>query len=175
MKTTKRVLTVTVNNNSGVLNRVTGLFAKRQFNIESITVGPTENPTVSKITFIVPIDDPAKMEQLVKQLQKQIDVLKVSDITDKSIVTRELALIKVQCPPPVRSEVYSIIEPFRATVIDMGQNNITVQVTGEPNKVEAFIELLKPYGIKDISRTGVTAFVREYQKQESTHLSILQL
>lgn len=171
----KRVVTVTVNNTSGVLNRITGLFAKRQFNIESITVGPTENPAISKMTFIVSVEDQAKMEQLLKQLQKQIDVLKVSDITDKSIVTRELALIKVQCPPPVRSEVYSIIEPFRATVIDMGKNNITIQVTGEPNKVDAFIELLRPYGIKDLSRTGVTAFVREYQKADSPQLSILQL
>src|SRR5690606_16843675 len=171
----KRVVTVTVNNNPGVLNRITGLFAKRQFNIESITVGPTLNPAISKMTFIVPIDDPAKMEQLLKQLQKQIDVLKVSDITDKSIVTRELALIKVQCPPAVRSEVYSINEPFRATVIDMGKNMITVQITGEPDKVDAFMELLKPYGIKDISRTGVTAFVREHQKQDTQQLSIIQL
>jgi len=171
----KRVVTVTVNNNSGVLNRITGLFAKRQFNIESITVGPTENPLVSKMTFIVPMEDPAKMEQLLKQLQKQIDVLKVSDITDKAIVTRELALVKVLCPPSVRSEVYSIIEPFRATVIDMGKNMVTVQITGEPTKVDAFIDLLKPYGIKDISRTGVTAFVREQQKQDSPQQSILQL
>jgi acetolactate synthase-1/3 small subunit len=170
----KRVVTVTVNNNSGVLNRITGLFAKRQFNIESITVGPTGNPAVSKMTFIVPMEDPAKMEQMLKQLQKQIDVLKVSDITDKAIVTRELALIQVVCPPSVRSELFSIIEPFRATVIDMGKNLVTVQITGEPAKVEAFIELLKPYGIKDISRTGVTAFVREQQKIE-TPQSILQL
>ncbi|MBS4178898.1 acetolactate synthase small subunit [Lederbergia citrea] len=171
----KRVVTVTVNNNSGVLNRITGLFAKRQFNIESITVGPTGNPAISKMTFIVPMEDPAKMEQLLKQLQKQIDVIKVTDITDKSIVTRELALVKVACPPSVRSEVYSIIEPFRATVIDMGKNMVTVQITGEPTKVEAFIDLLKPYGIKDISRTGVTAFVREQQKPETPQLSILQL
>ncbi|RWR13502.1 acetolactate synthase small subunit [Siminovitchia fortis] len=170
----KRVVSLTVNNNSGVLNRITGLISKRQFNIESISVGPTENPNISKMTLIVPIDDPAKMEQLSKQLQKQIDVLKVTDITDKA-VTRELALIKVSCPPPVRSEVYSIIEPFRATVIDIGKNIITVQVTGEPSKVEAFIELLKPYGIKDISRTGATAFVREQQKQDAPQLSILQL
>lgn len=171
----KRVVTITVHNNSGVLNRITGLISKRQFNIESITVGATTNPGISKMTLIVPIEDPAKMEQLLKQLQKQIDVLKVNDITDKAMVTRELALIKVTCPPSVRSEVYSIIEPFRATVIDMSKNIITVQVTGEPSKVEAFIDLLKPYGIKDISRTGATAFVREQQKQESPQLSILQL
>lgn len=171
----KRVVTVTVNNNSGVLNRITGLFAKRQFNIESITVGPSGKPGISKMTLIVPIEDPAKMEQVLKQLQKQIDVLKVTDITDKAMVTRELALIKVTCPPSVRSEVYSIIEPFRATVIDMSKNMITIQITGEPSKVEAFIELLKPYGIKDISRTGATAFVRDQQISETPQLSILQL
>src|SRR5690606_25069302 len=166
----KRVVTVIVNNNPGVLNRITGLFAKRQFNIESITVGPTGNPAVSKMTFTIPMDDPAKMEQLTKQLQKQIDVLKVNDITDKAIVTRELALIQVNCPPQVRSEVYSIFVSFRATFFDIGNNMVTVQVTGEPSIVEVFIELLKPYGIKDISITGVTAFVREQQKTETPHL-----
>lgn len=157
------------------MNRITGLFAKRQFNIESITVGASEQPGISKMTFIVHIEEEAKLEQLTKQLQKQIDVLKVSDITDKSIVLRELALVKVLCPPSVRGEVYSIIQPFRATVIDMGRNNITVQVTGEPQKVDAFLDLLKPYGIKDISRTGVTAFVRENQHAELSQVSILQL
>jgi len=171
----KRVVTVTVNNTSGVLNRITGLFAKRQFNIESITVGTTSKPGISKMTFVVPNEDEAKMEQMLKQLQKQIDVLKVTDITDKQIVTRELALIQVICPPAVRSEVYSVFQPFRATVIDMGKNIVTVQITGEPTKIDAFIELLKPYGVKDISRTGVTAFVRDQQIQESTQLSILQL
>ncbi|KIL47570.1 acetolactate synthase small subunit [Jeotgalibacillus campisalis] len=169
----KRVITTTVINQSGVLNRVTGLLMKRQFNIESITVGHTEKAGISKMTFVVHVEDQRKLEQLLKQLQKQIDVLKVNDITDKAIVTRELALIKVLSPPGVRSEINSIIEPFRATVIDMSKNVITVQVTGDPGKIEAFIDLLKPYGIKELTRTGATAFVRETQKAPAQQLSIL--
>lgn len=170
----RRVITVTVINQSGVLNRVTGLLMKRQFNIESITVGHTEKAGMSKMTFIVNVDDEKKIEQLVKQLQKQIDVIKVDDITDKSTVIRELALIKVISPPHMRSEMNSIVEPFRATVIDTGRNVITYQVTGDTEKIEAFIDLIKPYGIKELTRTGATAFVRETQKQEKVQLSILQ-
>ncbi|MFS0575633.1 acetolactate synthase small subunit [Sporosarcina sp. 179-K 3D1 HS] len=172
----KRVITVTVINQSGVLNRVTGLLMKRQFNIESITVGHTEQPGMSKMTFIVHVEDERKIEQLVKQLQKQIDVIKVNDITDKAIVLRELALVKVISPPHVRSEMNSIIEPFRATIIDSGKNVVTYQVTGTTDKIEAFIELLKPYGIKELTRTGATAFVREQQKNQNQapQLSILK-
>lgn len=170
----KRVITVTVINQSGVLNRVTGLLMKRQFNIESITVGHTEKSGISKMTFLVNVADKGKIEQLVKQLQKQIDVLKVDDITDKAMVMRELALVKVISPPHMRAEMNSIIEPFRATVIDTGKNVITYQVTGNPDKIEAFIDLLKPYGIKELTRTGATAFVREKQKVQSEQISILK-
>ena len=170
----RRVITVTVINQSGVLNRVTGLLMKRQFNIESITVGHTEQPGRSKMTFIVNIDDERKTEQLLKQLQKQIDVIKVHDITDKAIVMRELALVKVMSPPHARSEINSVIEPFRATVIDSGKNVVTYQVVGSSEKIEAFIELVKPYGIKELSRTGVTAFTRENQKTPAQQLSILK-
>lgn len=170
----RRVITVTVINQSGVLNRVTGLLMKRQFNIESITVGHTEQHGMSKMTFLVNVEDERKIEQLVKQLQKQIDVIKVDDITDKSMVMRELALIKVVSPPQLRSEMNSIVEPFRATIIDTGRNVITYQVTGNPEKIEAFIDLIKPYGIKELTRTGATAFVRETQKQEKAQLSILK-
>lgn len=170
----KRVITVTVINQSGVLNRVTGLLMKRQFNIESITVGHTEQPGMSKMTFVVNVEDKSKIEQIVKQLQKQIDVIKVDDITDKSIVLRELALVKVISPPHIRVEMNSIIDPFRATVIDMSKNVITYQVTGNPEKIEAFIDLLKPYGIKELTRTGATAFVRETQKVQAPQMSILK-
>lgn len=170
----RRVITVTVINQSGVLNRVTGLLMKRQFNIESITVGHTEKPGMSKMTFLVNVEDERKIEQIVKQLQKQIDVIKVDDITDKSMVMRELALVKVISPPHMRSEMNSVVEPFRATIIDTGRNVITYQVTGNPEKIEAFIDLIKPYGIKELTRTGATAFVREKQKQEKEHLSILK-
>lgn len=170
----KRVITVTVINQSGVLNRVTGLLMKRQFNIESITVGHTEQPDISKMTFLVNVEDERKLEQLTKQLQKQIDVIKVDDITDKSIVMRELALIKVMSPANLRGEMNSLVEPFRATILDAGRNVVTYQVTGNPEKIEAFIELVKPYGIKELTRTGVTAFVRETQKTEKPQLSILK-
>lgn len=170
----RRVITVTVINQSGVLNRITGLLMKRQFNIESITVGHTEQSGMSKMTFLVNAEDERKIEQIVKQLQKQIDVIKVDDITDKSMVMRELALVKVISPPHMRSEMNSVVEPFRATIIDTGRNVVTYQVTGNPEKIEAFIDLIKPYGIKELTRTGATAFVREKQKQEKEQLSILK-
>ncbi|MER2261210.1 MAG: acetolactate synthase small subunit [Psychrobacillus sp.] len=171
----KRIITVTVINQSGVLNRVTGLLMKRQFNIESITVGHTEQPQISKMTFVVNVEDEQKLEQLLKQLQKQVDVLKVNDITEKSIVVRELALVKVVSPPSVRAEINSLVEPFRASTIDTGKNVVTFQVTGNPEKIDAFIELVKPYGIKELTRTGVTAFVRETQKATNApYLSILK-
>lgn len=170
----KRIITVTVINQSGVLNRVTGLLMKRQFNIESITVGHTEQTGMSKMTFVVHVEDERKIEQLVKQLQKQIDVIKVTDITEKSIVLRELALVKVASPPHARGEMNSLVEPFRATVIDSGKNIVTYQVTGDPSKIDAFIELVKPYGIKELTRTGTAAFVREVQKAPSPQLSILK-
>lgn len=169
----KRVITTTVINQSGVLNRVTGLLMKRQFNIESISVGQTEQPGMSKMTFVVNVEDEGKLEQLLKQLQKQIDVIKVNDITDKAMVMRELALIKVVTPPAARNEIYSIVEPFRATVVDMSKNVTTFQVAGDPEKIEAFIDLMRPYGIKELTRTGVSAFVRETQKTHTAQLSIL--
>jgi acetolactate synthase-1/3 small subunit len=100
-----------------------------------------------------------------KQLNKQIDVLKVSDITDKAIVVRELALIKVASCSQLRSEINGIIDPFRASIIDVSKDSLSVQITGKPEKIDALIELLRPYGIKEISRTGLTAFLRGYQPQ----------
>ena len=170
----KRVLTVTVINQSGVLNRVTGLLMKRQFNIESITVGHTEQPNFSKMTFIVHVEDENKIEQLIKQLSKQIDVLQVDDITEKAIVLRELALIKVVSPPNLRLEMNAIVEPFRPQVVDTSKNVVTYEVVGHPEKIDAFIELLRPYGIKELTRTGATAAIREAQKIESPQLSILK-
>ena len=170
----KRVITVSVINQSGVLNRITGLLMKRQFNIESITVGHTEQPNISKITFVVHVDEEKKSEQMIKQLSKQIDVLKVQDITDKAIVVRELALVKVISPANLRLEMNAIIEPFRAQIIDTSKNVVTYQVVGHPDKIDAFIELIRPYGIKELTRTGVTASVRESQKIDSPQLSILK-
>src|SRR5690625_950386 len=130
----QRIITLTVRNRSGVLNRVTGMLHRRQFNIESISVGATETKGVSKMTLVVDITDPRKIEQITKQLNKQIDVIKVSDITDSAIVARELALIKVTSSPQINNEIQSLIQPFRASVIDISKGSITIQVTGKDRK-----------------------------------------
>ncbi|WP_066072710.1 acetolactate synthase small subunit [Neobacillus soli] len=159
----KRIITATVQDRSGVLNRVTGLLQRRQFNIESISVGPTETEGISKMTLVVEVEDEQRLEQVTKQLNKQIDVLKVSDITDKAIVARELALIKVASSSQLRSELNGIIDPFRAIVIDVSKESLAVQITGRPEKIDALIELLRPYGVKEIARTGLTALLRGHQ------------
>jgi acetolactate synthase-1/3 small subunit len=159
----KRIITATVNNNSGVLNRVTGMLARRNYNIESITVGHSENPTISRMTFVVVVDNKRSIEQVIKQLNKQVDVLKVSDITDESIVSRELALIKVFANAQQRGELAALINPFRGSILDVGKESITVEITGDQQKIEALIDLLHPYGIKELARTGVTAFKRGHK------------
>lgn len=159
----KRIISATVQNHSGVLNRITGMLQRRQFNIASISVGETEVPGISKMTLVVEVSDHQKVEQLTKQLNKQIDVIKVSDITDKAIVARELALIKVASNPQTSNEIQGLITPFRASVIDISKDSITIQVTGKPEKTDALISLLRPYGIKDLAKTGVTAFLRGHQ------------
>lgn len=160
----KRIVTATVNNQPGVLNRISGLFTRRDYNIESITVGVTENPAISRMTFVVNVDDESKAEQLTKQLNKQIDVIKVQDITDQPRIERELALIKVISSPQTRSELSGLIDPFRASVVDVGRDSLIIQVTGDSQKIEALIDLLRPYGIKEIARTGTTAFTRGSKK-----------
>lgn len=142
------------------------MFSKRHFNIESITVGESETEGLAKMTFVVDVEDENKLEQLTKQLHKQIDVIKVSDITEKSVVARELALVKVTAGSQVRPEIQGIIAPFRGTVVDISKETMTVQVTGSPEKVDAFISLMKPYGIKEIARTGVTALLRGHQSSQ---------
>src|SRR5690625_3325399 len=161
----KRIITATVQNRSGILNRIAGMLHRRQFNIDSISVGRSETVGVSKMTLVVEVSDDQNLEQLTIQLNKQIDVIKVSDITDKAMVARELALIKVSGSGQLRNEIQGVIAPFRASVIDVSKDNLTIQVTGNPDKVEAMIELLRPYGIKELTRTGVTAFLRGQQPQ----------
>lgn len=156
----KRIITATVNNNSGVLNRFTGVFSRRQVNIESISVGPTELNQISRVTIVVNVDSLNDCEQVTKQLNKQIDVIKVSDITDEAHLERELALVKINAPAALRTEIFAVIEPFRANVIDVGAKTIVVQVTGSNEKVQAFVEAVAPYGIKEMACTGVTGFSR---------------
>ncbi|MEH7379747.1 acetolactate synthase small subunit [Bacillus sp. JJ1533] len=167
----KRIITLLVNNRAGVLNRITGLLTKRHYNIESITVGHSETEGLSRMTFVIHLDEETVVEQITKQLNKQIDVIKVMDITNQAIVARELALIKVASSPSNRNEIYSLIDPFRATIIDVSKESLVIQVTGESDKVEALIDLLKPYGIKEVARTGTTAFTRGNQKTASNSKS----
>lgn len=168
----KRIISLTVMNRPGVLNRITNLFSKRNYNIESITVGHSEQEDISRITCVVNVENDGIIEQITKQLNKQIDIIKVTDMSEQSIVSRELALIKVVSNPSTRSEIYSLIEPFRASVIDVSKDSLVIQLTGEPDKIEAFIELIRPYGIKELARTGTTAFPRGTQRTSSSQKNI---
>ncbi|WP_310550848.1 acetolactate synthase small subunit [Paenibacillus glufosinatiresistens] len=156
---TKQTISILVNDQPGVLQRVAGLFGRRGFNIESITVGQSEETGLSRMV-IVTIGDEHTLEQIEKQLYKLIDVIKVVDLSIKPMVARELALIKVKAEPPQRPEIMGVVETFRASVIDIGSMSLLVQVVGDTQKIDAMIELLKPYGIKELSRTGVTAMMR---------------
>lgn len=159
MNTTRHTISVLVNNQPGVLQRVSGLFGRRGFNIESITVGESEESGLSRMVIVTTGDDKT-LEQVEKQLYKIIDVIKVVDLSSHPMVGRELALIKVIAEPAKRPEVVSLIDTFRASVVDIGTSSMVVQVVGDPEKIDAMIELLKPYGIKELSRTGLTAMIR---------------
>lgn len=156
----KRILAAIVHNEAGVLSRVSSVLNRRQVNIESISVGTTEQPEFSRMTIIINAENPLETEQVTKQLNKQIDVLKVSDITEDPHIERELVLIKVNAPTTTRSEIQAVIEPFRAHIVDVALKTIVVQVAGDSEKVAACIDVLRPYGIKQMARTGVTGFTR---------------
>ncbi|MGM0213021.1 acetolactate synthase small subunit [Enterococcus sp. AZ109] len=156
----RRMITAKVHNQSGTLSRITSILNRRQVNIENISVGTTEIEGVSRLTMMIQADTLAEVEQVTKQLNKQIAVVKVSDITDEPHLERELALIKVNAPAPIRSEIQAMIDPFRADIVDVSLKSIVVQVAGSTDKVNACIEVLKPYGIKQMARTGVTGFTR---------------
>ncbi|MGG1617479.1 acetolactate synthase small subunit [Paenibacillus sp. NRS-1782] len=157
--TTKNTIAVLVNDHPGVLQRVSGLFGRRGFNIESITVGQSEEAGLSRMV-IVTIGDKNNLEQIEKQLYKLVDVIKVIDLSSKPMVARELAMIKVKAEPPQRPEIMGVVETFRAAVVDVGTTSLIVQVIGDTEKIDAMIELLKPYGIRELTRTGVTAMIR---------------
>ncbi|MZQ83556.1 acetolactate synthase small subunit [Paenibacillus sp. 5J-6] len=159
MTTTKHTVSVLVNNQPGVLQRVSGLFGRRGFNIESITVGESEELGLSRMVIVTTGDD-STLEQISKQLYKLIDVIKVVDLSSNPMVARELALIKVNAEPIMRPEILGIVETFRAAVVDIGPASIIVQVVGDSDKIDAMVELLRPYGIRELSRTGATAMIR---------------
>lgn len=155
----KYTISILVNNQPGVLQRVSGLFGRRGFNIESITVGESEEIGLSRMVIVTEGDDKT-LEQISKQLYKLIDVIKVIDLSASPMVARELGLIKVSADPAARPEIIGIVETFRASIVDIGPNSLIVQVVGDSEKIDAMIELLRPYGIKELSRTGATAMVR---------------
>jgi acetolactate synthase-1/3 small subunit len=155
----KHTLSVLVENHPGVLSRVAGLFSRRGFNIESLAVGVTERPDISRMTIVVEGDD-YTVEQVSKQLNKLIDVIKVSDIAPEDSVSRELVLIKVDADPSVRSEIIQIAEIFRANIVDVSKKSMIIELTGDKNKVNAMEELLRQFGIKELVRTGIIALNR---------------
>jgi acetolactate synthase I/III small subunit len=157
------VISALVENKSGVLAHVAGLFSSRGFNIDSLTVGRTENPGVSRMTIVVEGDE-AVLEQVRKQLGKVIDVLKVSDYSGRDIVQRDLALVKINAPPQKRQEIVSLIEIFRGNVVDISSTDMVVELSGPEAKVDAFVEVVRPYGIRELVRTGLVALARGEQK-----------
>jgi acetolactate synthase-1/3 small subunit len=163
MKTIKHTISILVNNQPGVLQRVSGLFGRRGFNIESITVGASEEAGLSRMV-IVTTGDNHTLEQITKQLYKVVDVIKVNDISSNPMVARELALIQINSEPSTRPEILGIVETFRASVVDIGPNTLIVQVVGDSDKIDAMVELLKPYGIRELTRTGATAMIRGIAK-----------
>jgi acetolactate synthase-1/3 small subunit len=160
MKQEKHVLTMLVENEPGVTARVSGLFASRGYNIETICGAPTANPKMSRIT-ITTQTNPEMLEQIMKQIRRLINVLKLRDMTGKEAVKREMALICVKAKPGTRREILRMAETFRAKIVDTGVSHYILEVTGRQDKVDALIELLRPMGIKKLARSGVLALYRE--------------
>ncbi|MGQ9532673.1 MAG: acetolactate synthase small subunit [Desulfotomaculales bacterium] len=155
----RHTLAVLVENNPGVLARVAGLIRRRGFNIDSLAVGPTNDPTISRMTIVVEGDD-VVLEQVTKQLRKLIEVIKVSDLTTEEHVDRELVLIKVKAEPAQRSQIIQLVDVFRAHIVDVGRETLIVEATGDEEKIRAIEEILRPFGIKEFVRTGKVAMLR---------------
>ena len=155
----KHILSVTVENKPGVLSRVPGMISRRGFNIESLTVAPTEDEGLSRMTIIVEADE-LGFEQITKQLHKLVSVFRISDLTEEDAVERELVLFKVQAAPDRRHEIIEIANVFRAKVVDVGKNTLTVEATGNESKLDAMENLFRGYGIRQLTRTGKIAIGR---------------
>ena len=160
MNEEKHILTMLVDNQPGVLSRVVGLFSGRGYNIESLCVAPTIDPLVSRITLVTKANLPA-IEQIEKQLRKLVNVINLRDLSGKSAVHREMALICVRAKPENRAEILRIVDIFRCKVVDIGLEHYIIEVSGDMDKLNALINLLKPMGIKKIARTGAVALFRE--------------
>jgi acetolactate synthase-1/3 small subunit len=156
----RHTISVTVENRPGVLSRVVGLFSGRGFNIESLSVGETIDPEISRITIVTRGDDRI-IEQVTKQLRKLIDVIKVTDLTDLNFVDREMILVKINATDKTKAEILRINEIFRGKIVDVSPASYTFEITGDEGKIQAFIKLVKPFGVKEIARTGKVAVSRE--------------
>jgi len=155
----RHTISVLVENKFGVLARISTLFAARGFNIDSLAVGETEDPDVSRMTIVVRGDDKI-LEQVEKQLNKLVDVIKVSDFKEAQHVERDLALIKVKADKTNRSEIMQIVGVFRAKIIDVSHDSVVVEITGDEEKIQALLSMLRPFGIKEMVRTGIIAMGR---------------
>ena len=155
----KKVLSVLVDNTSGVLNRVAGLFSRRGYNIDSLTVGETENPKYSRMTIVVTGDDDI-LEQIVKQITKLEDVRRVDVLEPSDSVTREVILVKIKAEPAQRQQVISITEIFRANIVDVAKDSLMIEITGSQSKLKAFLSLVEDYEILELVRTGITGLAR---------------
>ncbi|EFC83705.1 acetolactate synthase small subunit [Parafrankia sp. EUN1f] len=156
---TRHTLSVLVENKPGVLARVSGLFSRRGFNIESLAVGPTEHPDVSRMTIVVAVED-LPLEQVTKQLNKLVNVLKIVEMDTSVSVQRELMLVKVRADLTVRSQVLETVQLFRAKVVDVAQDAVTIEATGTRDKLDALIRMLEPFGIRELVQSGMVALGR---------------
>ena len=156
----KHIISALVENKPGVLAHVSGMFAARAFNIDSLVVGRTEDPELSRMTIVV-IGDDRVLEQVRKQLAKIIPVVKVQDFAGQSVVARDLMLITFAAPAEKRPEILALVETFKGNVVDIGQKTMMVEISGPEEKIEAFIEMCRPYGIKNVARTGTIAMPRQ--------------
>jgi acetolactate synthase-1/3 small subunit len=155
----KHTLSVLVENHPGVLSKVSGLFGRRGYNIESLVVSETEDRTISRMIIVVDGDEEI-LEQVTKQLNKLIDVIKVNDVTNEETVDRQLLLVRVNADHSTRAEIIQLIDIFRARIIDIGSKSLMIEATGDETKIEAIIKLLKPFGIQELVKTGRISLVR---------------
>ena len=160
----KHIISALVENKPGVLAHVAGMFAARAFNIDSLVVGRTEEPDLSRMTIVV-VGDDRVVEQVRKQLEKVVPVVKVQDFVGQPLVVRDLMLIAISAPPAKRPEILALIEMFRGRVVDIGQKFLMIEISGPEEKIEAFIDVCRPYGIKSVARTGTIAMPRQEKRE----------
>jgi acetolactate synthase-1/3 small subunit len=163
----RHVLSALVQNRPGVLSHISGMLASRGYNIDSLAVGETEDPRLSRMTFVV-VGDDSVLEQVRKQLEKIVTVVRVDDISSQDYLERDLMLIKVAAAPGKRSEINELVEIFRAQIVDVAADVVMIEISGKERKIEAFIELMRPFGIIELVRSGRIAMVRGQNQQQET-------